>query len=308
MKTVQPLSKLLTLCLSLFLFCSGALAQNTYKPDSTGYVNFNLGTSTLKHDTYHQISLYGCNTSIVANGKIGKGNNKGYKWNQANQVLSDVPFGRQVDTATGDTFHISKYYIASPPVFKKASAGVVDSNVRYDIGLVIPDQFILEGEKPVQLVYLDYSVLQPMYIKYIEVVFDSSFQELGVGFVPFKVEASNFPWIPSKNTPGASGATGVGALNRDTTNKGRLFLPYYYTKDAALHQDVDSSQQYLDFQVTILNDILFHYEVFFVVDGVPTKTINLKENQNKKISFHCVYREELPCGCKAPEPLKPYKK
>lgn len=288
--------------------CSAATAQNSYQPDSTGYVNFSLEKSTLKHSTYHQISLFGCNTSLTATSKFWSGPKKGFKWNEKNQVLPNVPFGRQVDSITGDTFHISKYYIASPPVFKKNAVGVTDTNVLYDIGLVIPDQFVFDGEKPVQLVYLDYSVLKPMYIKYLDVTFDKSFKKLDVDLVPFKVECKNFPWITSNKTPDATGATGIGSLKRDTTNIGKLFLPYYYTHNSKSKKGTDSTRSYLDCQVTILNDILFHYEVFFVIDGERYKTINLKDVQNKKIHFHCVYREELPCGCKEPEPLRPYRK
>jgi hypothetical protein len=221
---------------------------------------------------------------------------EGFKWNTSNQVLSNVPFGFQKDAVTQEEFYVSKYYIASPPVFKKG--GQNDPNTLYDIGIVTPDQFVFEGKKPVQMVYMDYNILQPMYIEYIDIEFESSFENVGYGLVPFKVECRDFPWISANGINNAQGASGIGALRKDSTNIGRLFLPYYYENNPEQQNSTITVKNYLDCEVTILNDILFNYEVYFVVNGELKTSINLKDLKNEKIKFRSVYREELPEGCK----------
>jgi len=295
---------------SLLLFCSIVIAQNTYQPDTTGYVNFNLGNTTLPHTEFQPVFLYGCNTNITINNKFWYQPN-GLKWDQDNQVISGIPFGHQKDN-NGEEFYVSKYYIASPPVIKKGTQGINDPSTLYDIGLVIPDKFNLEGEKPMQIVHLDYNTLKLMHIRYIPIEFDASFEELGVDFVPFKVECNDFPWIAANQVTDAKGASGIGALSRSaTTNKDSLFLPYYYPKNAIVNTTPET-KKYLDCKVTILNDILFHYEVFFLIDGVKHTSINLKDytkkKQNQTITLYSEYRKELPCGCTEPKVQDPYKK
>ena len=117
-------------------------------PKIPGYVNFNLGESTLPNKDAHTITLFGCNTSVTANSNYWNGP-KTFQWKKSNQILSGVPFGDHKDTATGKPYYVSKYYIASPPVFK-----FKDSVVSlYDIGLVTPDEFTFDGESPTQMVY-----------------------------------------------------------------------------------------------------------------------------------------------------------
>ncbi len=307
---MQPTTKRIALLLSLILLYSGAIAQNTYTADSTGYVNFNLGNSTQAHSEYHSIALFGCNTILNVSSKFWNGP-KGFKWNKANQILSGLPFGQQIDSLTQDTFYVSKYYIASPPVFKKSPHVLSDSNTVYDIGIVTPDEFVFKGEKPVQRVYLDYNVLKPMYIKYIPVEFDSSFDGTGVDFLPFKVECKDFPWLNAHGLTNGLGASGIGALKRDSTDSTELFLPYYYVKNSTGLPGPDSTKKYLDCEVSILNDVLFHYEVSFVVNGVHRKSINLKdynsENGSPPISLHYSPLEKLPCGCLEPKPQSMHK-
>jgi hypothetical protein len=300
-------TKTIVFTLSLLFLYSGSIAQKLDQPDTTGYVNFNMGDATLPHGKYHQISLYGCNTSITVNSKYPHG----YTWNQPNQVLSGVPSGLQIDAVIKEPYYVSKYYIASPPVFKKNANGIIDTNTIYDIGIITPDEFVFNGEKPVQRVYLDYDILEPVYIKYINAAFDESFDSLGINLVPFKVECANFPWIDEYGITGGKGASGIGALNK-ATNIDKLFLPYRYVKHSSGAEPTDSTKQYLDCQVTILNDILFHHEIFFVIDGVRHQSINLKDYSDKKKSFeiklHCIPRTELPCGCIEPKKQSPYEK
>ncbi|KGL64238.1 hypothetical protein [Polaribacter sp. Hel1_85] len=285
--------KFIIFSIFIFFFNSKSISQNTYQPKVTGYVNFNLGNSTLNHNEHQFITLFGCNTVLSINSKFWKGSKKGFEWNKKNQVLSGIPFGYQKDYITNKPFYISKYYIASPPVFKGGKPATKKPNTIYDIGLVTPDKFILKGEKPAQMVYLDYSLLKPMFIKYIKVKLDASFEDLKVDYIPFKVECNDFPWINTKDMKDAKGASGIGVLNRNPSNTNQLFLPYYYENE---------TKKYLNCEVTILNDILFHREIFFMINGVKHKSINLKEyhkyNQGDEITLHAKYKEELPCGCK----------
>lgn len=291
---MKSLTKSIALSLSLFFFSLVAIAQNTSLPKTSGYVNFSLGETTLPHAKTQSLALFGCNTNITIDSKLWNGP-KGFSWNKANQVLSGIPVGHQLDSITKKPYYVAKYYIASPPVFK--AGGQNDPTTLYDIGIVTPDNFVLEGKKPVQMVYLDYNVLKPMFIKYIEVEFDSSFDKLGVDFVPFMVECNDFPWREANGISGAQGASGIGSFTKDSTNIGRLFLPYYYPNDTEGNTTTNSIEKYLDCEVTLLNDILFHYEVFFMVNGEKHTSLNLKAFQNEKISFHAEYREELPSGC-----------
>lgn len=276
-----------------------AAAQNTYRPGATGYLNFNLEKNSQKDTSRQTLSVFGCNTSITVNSKFWHGP-KSFEWNKPNQVLSGIPFGHQTDSVTKEPFYISKYYIASPPVFH--ASGIKDTNTLYDIGLVTPDEFELRGDKPAQLVYLNYDVLQPMYIEYFPLTFDTSFQRLGVSLVPFKVECKDFPWSDSSRVPAARGASGIGAIDRKSGDTARLFLPYYYAHDPKEGKRSPGKKKYLDCEVNILNDILFHYEVYFKVNGKKYSSINLKDfqGQHPTILLCCEYREKLPCGCIGP--------
>lgn len=279
-------------------------------PKKPAYVNFSLGTSTLQTTQGHTIALYGCNTSVAANTKHWKGP-ESFTWNTPNQVVSDIPFGHQVDQKRKESYHISKYYIASPPIIQLANPNdkIDNPNTLYDIGLVTPDEFSYDGRKPVQMVYLDYSILQPMHIEYIPVEFDASFDDIkkqhniNTDLIPFRVECYNFPWIDTPKIKDAEGASGIGAIKKGS-KENRFFLPYYYPENSAGTIASKKEKKYIDAQVTILNDILFHYEVFFDVDGYKTKSINMKEFRKKhagsNIKLHAEYREDLPCGCKTP--------
>jgi len=304
----------LLLALSLFTISMGAFSQHKLEEETNGYVNFNLGTSTLTDTTTHTISLFGCNTILADTSKLWQGPKNGFDWSSTNQVLSGVPYGHQIDARTKQPYYVSKYYIASPPVFHKNAAGGIDDTTIYDIGIVTPDEFVFNGERPVQRVFLDYNILELTQIKYIDVLFDDSFQkladslnhQLNVDYVPFKVECADFRWRDTAGIYDAAGASGIGSFLRDSTNSAKLFLPYRVLPKGQTKKD------YLDCEVTILNDILFHYEVFFVVDGDTTQSINLRDHQLKypkePITFHCEYRKELPCGCLEPKPVSPYEK
>ena len=153
---------------------------------------------------------------------------------------------------------------------------------------------------------MDYDVLKLVKIQYIPVNFDYSFELMNIDVVPFVVECKDFPRLNS-NVPGASG---IGSLNRTSVHPPpQLFLPYYM-------DELDPFQkEFLDCEVTILNDILFHHEIYFEIDGVITYSINLKDfyhqhknDTNMAITMHCQHLDELPCGCKEPTSEEPCNK
>ncbi|CAL2055126.1 hypothetical protein [Tenacibaculum sp. 190524A05c] len=308
MKSTTQIIKVLAL---LFLICFKGQSQNNYDVKNTGYLSFSIANSTLPHKSKQQISLYGCNTSIIidsgkvvspkySNGSYSVKRSNGFSWNTANQEVSGIPFGHQKNKTNNrkfKNFYVSKYYIASPPVVQKSKTGNKDDDL-YDIGLITPDNFVFDGVKPNQLVYLDYSILKKTYIDYIPVHYDKSFDKLNVYLIPFKVESPDFPWKDTKVIKNAKGASGIGALNkRDSINK--LFLPYNY---------INKEKKHLQFKVSILNDILLDHKIFFMIDGKKRETINLNEYYKKygkkKIVLKVVKRKKPPCGCLPPKAKK----
>lgn len=219
------------LIISLLLFSSKLLAQHTLPSKTTGYINFNVGTSEIKpQKKYEQqgVTIFGCNT-IVSNESLEywSGAPNGLKWRTKDQIFANLPYGYQIDEKTNAPYYVSKYYIASPPVFLRNEEGKPTANTLYDIGIVTPHEFVFEGEKPVQHVYLDYDILEPVKIKYIPVVFDASFDLWKVDVVPFTVACKDFPWLDKNLYSDARNASGIGSLNRKIPPLTRLFLPYY---------------------------------------------------------------------------------
>lgn len=93
---MKSIAKFLALSISFFFTYTIAKAQNTELEKTTGYVNFSLGETTLPHEKTQSLALFGCNTNITIDSKLWNGP-KGFIWNKANQVLSDIPVGHQVD-------------------------------------------------------------------------------------------------------------------------------------------------------------------------------------------------------------------
>lgn len=292
------LRKLTTCFLFPFLFCSTTHAQNASPQGNTGFINFNFGAATPSFSlgVYQKLSIFGCNT-VITDSILTKPPRKS-KDRSPNQVLSGVPSGWQVDNNTKERYYVSKYYIASPPLMK-----IVKSDTLYDLGIVTPDEFELIGDKPVQLVYMDYNVLKPLYIEYLPIEFDDSFKNFDSATVPFQVECKGFSWLDTNGLSGVKGASGIGYLKNNSKHKGKLFLPYYYKEGKSAN---DSVKVYLDCQVTILNDILFHQEMFFKIGETLFTSINLKDYKDGKqtLKFSREYKKELPCGCKEPERAK----
>lgn len=287
----------LLLCFSM---CTNTFGQTT-NPDTTkAFVYFNMKRSTLP-DKNQSSTLIGCNTVVAVDSANPKGFN-GLEWDKSYQVYpGNIPYGAQYDSTTQKPYFVSKYYVASPPVFENK----IEKNTLYDIGIVTPDEFSLVGDKPVQAVNMDYTVLRLMYIAYLPVQFDATFADRKDTMVPFRVECTNFPWLGAKKLPNAKGASGIGLLNYNPLKKEKLFLPYYYQKQP---QSADSVKTYLECQVTILNDVLLNYEVFFKIDGKLYTSINLKDYKDGSKTIYITRkkrkRSDVPCGCKEPKSAK----
>ncbi|MBL4642244.1 MAG: hypothetical protein JKY44_01500, partial [Flavobacteriaceae bacterium] len=174
-----------------------------------------------------------------------------------------------------------------------------------DIGLVTPDEFSYDGKAPVQMVYLDYSILKPMHVDYIAIKFDKSFDSLNVGYVPFRVECDDLPWIDTEHIKNAKGGSGIGSLKKGDLHAEQLFLPYYFLDKS------NNDRKYLDTKVTLLNDVLLNYKIKFIVGKDSLETINLKDfyfNHNKTDSLRviAVKRTDIPSGCAKPKSKGPY--
>ena len=294
----QPLA----LCAGLFFVTTTACAQGNGSEVlsyENGYVNFNLAPEPILNAGRQELSLYGCNTQISTR-DIEFNGATNLEWGKDNQIYPNVPYGWREDQRK--RYFISKYYMASPPVQHLLDQGAQSDDQLVDIGLVIPDRFTFFGEKPVQIVHLNYSILQHVYLNFVDVDFDykygvnPSLNELGVDFVPINIQCPDFAWSDPKTgskLEGAKGASGIGRLrSEDGTSK--VFLPSY-----------KPDSEFLDCQITILDDILLHFEVFFVTEHGLKKTMNLTEFHTRfpegKIKLFARQRVDLPAGCRGPE-------
>ena len=263
-----------------------------------GYVNFNLKPAPVYWAPQHELSLYGCQTEVTTREWYRDGQNN-LVWGEDDQVLPEVPYGYQEDEF-GNTYYVSKYYMASPPVFAYDGK---DPNAPAVIGLVIPDRFTFFGQKPVQIVNLDYSILEPVYLSYVSANYGyddgvhPSCDSLGLDLVPLNMACTDFPWLLKSATPtilDAKGASGIARL-RNEPDQNRVFLA---------HTAPDSG--YLDCDITILDDILLYHEVFFVTEEGLSKSLSLTDfylneaANGQQIQLACRTRSEPPAGCQPP--------
>jgi len=268
---------------------------------SLAYLNFNVGSSTVKPQKKYSkqaVEIIGCNTFITNKDSLNwNGDTLGLTWDSTNQIFKNIPYGYQKDPVTDSSYYVSKYYIASPPVFLRNAEGKSDSTTNFDIGILTPNEFTLKGDKPVQSIYFDYDILKLVKIQYIKVNFDSTFDQLNISKMPFKVQAPSFPWYDKTFYENAKGASGVGYLDKNIAPLEKLFLPYFNKPNSTANE-----KEYLDFEIRILNDILLHHEIFFNVNDSMVSTLNLKHYFSKHgdspITLHCEYKKELGCGCK----------
>lgn len=243
----------------------------------SGFVNFNVGSSPTDNESLQPVTLFGCNNTIFET-KV--------KWGNRNQVVGGIPYGPGV-SKSGKEYFVSKYYVASPPAYRSMK----DKQDPY-IGLVVPDRFVFQGERPAQIVNLDYKILKPTFLQDIPVDFNYSKDDIPscnsqkVTSIPINTVCRDFPW-----NIGAEGASGIGQL---TSDGGTAFLPF-------LHKNKDP----LKCDVTLLDDVLLNHEAYFFSNRKLTKTVNLTELYEKSqvMKLICIPRapEDIPAGCVAPE-------
>jgi hypothetical protein len=248
--------------------------------DQTGFINVNVGDSPTGYTPPQPVTLFGCNNTTFKSS---------VNWGVQNQVVGDIPYGHAV-SESGKKYFISKYYLASPPAYRGPD------NKQYPfIGLVTPDRFTFQGERPAQMVDLDYRILRPTYLKEVPVDFNFKYDkkktcnEQNVTAIPINTVCKNFPW-----NIGALGASGIGQLTNDG---GMAFLPFLGENSDPLLCDV-----------TLLDDVILGHEVYFHSAEGLTKTINLTALQGASqkganiMNLVCVPRQphDIPAGCAAP--------
>lgn len=267
--------------------------KTTPKESQTGEVIFNVDTKAYYARKTHQLTLYGCDTTVTIDT---------LKWGKDGQRLQGIPYGYQDDSS-----FISKYYLASPPVFhlSKGERKVHSIDTLIDLGLVIPDSLVLSQQTPKQSVSVNYDTLTPIYLTNIPVNFDNCdtnvFKKKPI---PFNVVCDSFRTrYDGTNTEKVSG---IGFLQK-IPHHDSLFTPSY-TKN--------TKESLLACRVTILDDIILNHEIFFVQGTDSMKTIDLKafyltnyadstNSWNKSIKIVSKSRgTKRPCGCVDPSQIK----
>ena len=298
---------LLTLC-TLFLLCTQTckaqsqiivtqkqelITQEAYETGGSGYVNFNLGQyPTAGVSPLHQtVYLFGCNTKYATTMGRWQGIDS-LSWDTNNQVLKDVPYGYR--QGKNYPYYISKYYMASPPLFH-SNNHAKDTTVT--IGLVLPDRFTFYGDKPVEIVHLDYSILQPVWLTFITTNYDytddlnpTSCADYGVDLIPLNLECTDFPWATTAEIPDGKGASGIAEIYNKPNLNG-IFLA-----------SNKKGEDFLQCSVSILDDIILDYEVYYSIDGVLSKELDLtnfylNHPSNPSVNLVCIPRTEPPAGC-----------
>ena len=262
---------------SLTLLIACVVSTTSAENDHKGIVSFNLGESPVSNSPVQPVTLYGCNQRVDSN----------LFWGAENQVVGNIPYGNYT-SGLGKDYYVSKYYISSPPVFRK---GLKNNSKKQQpfIGLVTPDSFSFTGAKPAQIVYFDYRILESTHLDFISVNYDSknkgknSCSTLGVDLIPLNIHCPDFPW---RN--GGVGASGIGDI---TQKNNHVFLPL-----------IGDDKKPLQCNVSILDDIVLHHDIYFLEeDGSKHKTVNLtKHYLNKKdINLVCQTRKksDTPFGC-----------
>lgn len=256
------------------------LVVTNVNADEPAMVNFNLGKSPIENSPVQPVTIYGCDNVVKSN----------LFWDTNNQVVGNIPHGNFVSNS-GKPYYVSKYYISSPPAFRKGSIPSSIAQQPY-LGIITPNTFTFKGEKPAQIVYFDYRILNPMYITDIPVDYQhenvngDTCKSLHVNLIPVNTECKDFPW---RN--GALGASGIGEI---TKNNKFVFLPLR-----------EEGKNPLQCSVTILDDIVLDYDIYFMThNNKRSKTVSLTEyynnnGQNNKIKLLCFRRDEneIPTGC-----------
>lgn len=268
--------KVLSIVSALLIFQLSSVS--TYA-QGTGLVNFNLDKSPVANSPVQPVMIFGCNQTINTN----------LFWDTNNQIVGDIPYGHQQSDSKKNYF-ISKYYIASPPVYRHSSNSKPSKQKPPYIGLVTPDNFTFTGEKPAQIVYFDYRVLKPTNLTFVEMDYhhknenNQTCAKLGVDSIPVNTQCSDFPW---RN--GALGASGIGDITRESS---KVFLPL-----------VGEKNKPLNCTVTILDDIMLDHDVYFLdKDNKTVRTQSLTEyhQKNEGMKMVCYERAktDIPINCR----------
>lgn len=250
-----------------------AIAPLYAKTQQPGTVIFNVSQPPVAVAPTQPVTLFGCNNTII---------NTDVSWNTENQAVK-IPYGPH-QSKTGKHYFISKYYIASPEVVSKTG----DNPIPY-LGLVIPDHFIFYGDKPAQLIQLNYQLFNPTDLA--EIPTDFNYQYHGqschsqkVNFIPISTQCKNLAW---RN--GALGGAGIGLLSQHP--KSTAFIPM-----------LKKNETPLECTVTILDDIMLDFEVFFASKAGKSKSINLTTwyKQSEPLKLICIPRSatDVPPGCR----------
>jgi hypothetical protein len=237
-----------------------------------GIVNFHADSLSGYDGRSQPINWYGCNPT---NSGVGSVNWRG-------NSSSELPYGLRSDG--GKSYFAARYYLASPPVPANPAPGQQTT-----LGLLKPDSFTFTSIPPVQDVTLDYNVLKPMYLQFIDINYGNC--EGKVNTIPINTVCPKFPHVEGEPRL----ASGIGVLeNMDDASK--IFLP---SEDAA-------GLSPLQCEATILNDIQLHYKISFLVKEAITETLNLtsqfKTNPNIPVVLLCEERpvSYIPPGCSNP--------
>lgn len=256
-----------------------ALSFNLHAEDintpGTGIVHFHADPLSGHDGKPQPINWYGCNPT---NNGVGSVN-----WNGSSS--STLPYGPQSDGSK--PYFAARYYLASPPVPVQPP-----SAQNTIIGLLKPDHFTFTSDtsaSPVQDVTLDYNLLKPMYLQFVDIDYGNCKGKVGI--IPINTVCPKFPYVEGEPRL----ASGIGVLkNKDGAS--RIFLP---SVDAA-------GLNPLQCQATILNDIQLYYKIGFLVEEAITETLDLtswfKTHPKIPVVLHCEEHNAsyIPPGCSQP--------
>jgi hypothetical protein len=256
----------------LLLVLSFNLHAEAINTPATGTVKFHAD-SLPGHDGQPQpINWFGCNPTNNGVGSVS--------WN--GDSASRLPYGPQSDG--NKPYFAARYYLASPPVPVQPPPGQPTI-----IGLLKPDHFTFTSEPPVQDVTLDYTLLKPMHLQFVDIDYGNCKGKVDI--IPINTVCPKFPY--KEGAPRL--ASGIGVLeNKDGARK--IFLP---SVDAA-------GLSPLQCQATILNDIQLHYKISFRVEETLTETLDLtswfKTHPKAPVTLFCVEQNAsyMPPGCSQP--------
>lgn len=185
----------------LLIALSFNLQAEVINMQGKGIVNFHADSLSGHNGKSQPINWYSCNPT----------NNGVSSVNWHGNSSSNLPYGLQSNG--NKSYFAAKYYLASPPVPAKPTPGQQTT-----IGLLRPDNFTFTSNPPVQDVTLDYNVLKPMYLQFVDIDYGNC--ESKVDTIPINTVCPKFPHVEGEPRL----ASGIGVLkNKD--NASRIFLP-----------------------------------------------------------------------------------